>query len=109
ARVAAAPPPILEQKKSLPSDRWLMTSPKLICAGVGLKPYLSSGISSAAATRFLACRPVASRKASATGVAWAAAVVVRQRVANAARRSGVLMVANPRGDELGGRWKIVSR
>ena len=30
-----------------------MTSPKLICAGVGLKPYLPAGISSAAATRLV--------------------------------------------------------
>ena len=50
-----------------------MTSPKLICAGVGLNPYLSAGISSAAATKLRAARLALSRKASATGAYWAAA------------------------------------
>ena len=44
-----------------------MTSPKLICAGVGLKPYLSAGISSAAATRLVLALLATERSASAAG------------------------------------------
>ena len=46
---------------------WVMTSPKLICAGVGLNPYLSAGMSSAAAMKLLLARPAAARTASETG------------------------------------------
>ena len=74
-----------------------MTSPKLICAGVGLKPYLPAGISSAAATRFFAARWLIERKASATGDegAWAAAVADRQPIASGMNRSGVFILSEP--------------
>src|SRR5215216_27253 len=44
--LGAATPPIFEQRKWLPSVKWATTSPKLICAGVGLNPYLLDGICS---------------------------------------------------------------
>ena len=46
-----------------------MMSPKLICAGVGLKLYLSAGIRSAAPGMFLAYLVWAVFKAAASGPA----------------------------------------
>lgn len=62
-----------EQSASLPAATWAITSPKLICAFVGLKPYFSAGISSAAATRLRPARSTCARRASATGDAGACA------------------------------------
>ena len=60
-----------------------MISPKPICAGVGLKPYLPAGISSAAATRLVSARLAVERRASDTGAApCAATVAARQQIAS---------------------------
>src|SRR6266480_776291 len=56
------------QSSSFPSwIRWATTSPKLIWAGVGLKPYLSAGIASAASVMFLVWRCAMDRNAFDTG------------------------------------------
>src|SRR5690348_13545722 len=88
-----------------------MTSPKVICAGVGLNPYLPAGIASAAATRLRWARCSVLRNASATGdppALWAAASdpkAVRARAASAAERKTDVMVTGPRrgwsGDDKG--------
>src|SRR5580765_7463538 len=85
---------MLEQRKSFPPARCAMTSPKLICAGVGLKPYLPAGISSAAAMRLFAERLAVERRASATGApeSCAAAVAVREQIASGMSRSDGFMV-----------------
>jgi hypothetical protein len=59
---------MLEQSASLPALMCPITSPNLICAGVGLNPYLSAGIASAAAMKLFAARSTAERTASETGV-----------------------------------------
>src|SRR4051812_28483461 len=62
-------------------------SPTLIWAGVGLKPYLVAGNSSAAAIKLVAERLAVERRASDTGAFCAAAVAVRQKRARGSRRS----------------------
>jgi hypothetical protein len=42
-RLGGAIPPMLEQRASFPAPMCPITSPKLICAGVGLNPYLPAG------------------------------------------------------------------
>ena len=85
-----------------------MTLPKLICAGVGLKPYFPAGISSAAATRLLPERCAVERKASETGAAGfrAAPVAARQQPASAMNRNGFFMVMSPGWGDLGVRLKV---
>src|SRR4051812_39253949 len=93
----ASAPEIREQRKSLPPERWAMTSPKLIWAGVGLKVYLPAGIASAAATRLVPARLAIERRASETGapVSCAAAVAVRQQSARGMIPS-VVRILDPR-------------
>jgi len=90
----ASTPAIREHRKSFPPERCAMTSPKLICAGVGLKLYFPAGITSAAATRLVPALFAAERSASETGapVSCAAAVAVRKQRARRFRWSEVFML-----------------
>src|SRR5438552_17881204 len=76
---------IVPHRKSLPSERWITMSPNDICAGVGLKEYLSAGISSAAAMRFFATSASFSRNAVATGLFCANARAGARHIARVTR------------------------
>src|SRR6185437_6221639 len=73
-------------KMPLPCDRCTRICPKLICAGVGLKLYLSAGIASAAATRFFPILLAWSRNASDTGFDCAIASPGARAAARPARQ-----------------------
>src|SRR5256712_2931138 len=66
----AGVPAIQPHIMSLPPARCSTTCPKLICAGVGLYPYLAAGISSADSTRLRAARAAVLCSALAIGF-WA--------------------------------------
>src|SRR5688572_12815200 len=92
-RLGGATPPMLEQRASFPAPMCPITSPKLICAGVGLNPYLPAGISSAAAMKLVPARAAAERTASETGAtgSCAAPLAARDQVASAMSRTDVCM------------------
>src|SRR5215472_7008132 len=56
AALTSGTSPIFEHRKLLVWSTCRTRCPNSICCSVGLKPYFSAGISSAAATRFFCCR-----------------------------------------------------